>query len=105
MEGLKSLARNVEYCVLSNLDNTVDKEPPAPFGIIMACAEVRELLDHFPDSEVDEVFCAELKRRIDCNGERLAAVGRLLKINFLSPRSWPDAQAEKYARWRVMLCA
>lgn len=101
MDGLKSLARCVEFAVAG----MPDWATPCHHGIVYALAEVRGLIDEFPDEEVDDLFCAELRKHIDANGGRLIAIGQVLKVNFLYPESWPDAQAEKYSRWRAMLAA
>ena len=62
------------------------------FGLVMALAEVRCLIGEFPDHEVDGLFIAEVRRRIDCNGERLIAVGQALGRNLILDED-ADAQA------------
>ena len=70
-----SLARKLEFEIMSEGCKCPDKR------IIFAVAAVRELIDNFPDEEVDEVLYAELRKRFDTNGERIIAVGNVLGKN------------------------
>jgi hypothetical protein len=80
------LARELDYAIASNFDES----RKFPHHILYALIEVRGLLDHFPDDEVDEVLIAEIRRRIDCNGERILAVGNTLGKSILYTEKYPE---------------
>jgi len=89
-----SLARALEFAVMSRSDK---ESWQVPIEIILAVGEVRQLIDEFPDEEVDEVLVAFLRRKIDTNGERIIKVGRVLGINLFYANGEPET------RWASML--
>jgi len=85
---LGSLARLLEIRVATWIDS--DGNWPS-IQVIQCVAEVRELIDEFPDEEVDDVLVKELRKRIPNNGDRIAEVNRVLRGNelfLLSRESW-----------------
>jgi len=71
----ESLSRKLEFEIMSEGCKHPDQR------IIYAVAAVRELIDHFPDEEVDAVLYEELRKQFDTNGERIIAVGNVLGKN------------------------
>jgi hypothetical protein len=72
---MESLARKLEFEIMSEGCKNPDKR------VLYAVAAVRELIDNFPDEEVDEVLYEELRKRFDTNGERIIAVGNVIGKN------------------------
>jgi hypothetical protein len=96
---MKSLARKVDSEVSCCDWGTTDHR------VLLAACEIRPYIDHFPDDEVDSLFVEEIRRRIAANGDRVAAVGKAIRVNLLYPETWPDHLVETYKRWKDMLAA